>query len=791
MKKTLCIILCIALLLTSFAFSAFADDGEATPPSHRQLSAAEGYFSDWEYTGAIRSLDSADFMEGEGCYSFVGRDMSINLNFTDITYEGGIKNAGFLEFWLYVDNADLISSDSRVIIYKNKIQKFQSQKSVFSGLKNGWNKILVSLKVAIPSVDEINSVEFNIKSTDKVTVKLDDICLSKTTELTDRSALNTTIEKAKTFDTSVFSSTQKTSFLRYIERAQNDELTLRDADAIRTSLESFMSKNLTKGKFDDIITTHGRTFYENDELHITYSASGFTVRFYGTRLTADMYTLTGRPGEYGSPGNHSYINMYIDNDRNMYDFNCDYLPTTQEATYSMEQSLADYNSRCPHQLIDAKKEYVLAENLPEGIHTVTVLRRNEVCLNKEIVMTDLKTDGKFLTPQKKSTRRIEVIGDSNITGYGNMAIRKAYTPETQDATVSYASYIADAFGAEYTITARCGAYTEATPQPDVGTPEFYTNTYFFTDYWNTALVDGAGRPLQNEDGSYTQFDVYHPENTPNPDSLQFYDFAGADNDIVIVNMGDNDVWTKPKTEETRTHFAEVMKNFLCQVRLANPNAYIIYAFSLNTGDFRDCSKAAADAYAATGDDRFTYVDLRFYDQQGGSGHPSMQMHQKAANQVISVIKDKLGWDGVLREVYTDPTKENTDKIHLSDDYALIGSTVSFTVSGKAENVKVTSHGTAVEFTEKDGVYSFVMPEGSVMVSADVSDVMYGDINSDGEITVKDALMALQMAVKLIENPTDVQKIAADVDGNGVIEAKDALFILQFAVKMRESFPVEE
>ena len=256
MKKTLCIILCIALMLTSFAFSAFADDGEATPPSHRQLSAAEGYFSDWEYTGAIRSLDSADFMEGEGCYSFVGRDMSINLNFTGITYEGGIKNAGFLEFWLYVDNADLISSDSRVIIYKNKIQKFQSQKSVFSSLKNGWNKILVSLKVAIPSVDEINSVEFNIKSTDKVTVKLDDICLSKTTELTDRSALNTTIEKAKTFDTSVFSSTQKTSFLRYIERAQNDELTLRDADAIRTSLESFMSKNLTKGKNLTIFTIY-------------------------------------------------------------------------------------------------------------------------------------------------------------------------------------------------------------------------------------------------------------------------------------------------------------------------------------------------------------------------------------------------------------------------------------------------------------------------------------------------------------------------------------------------------
>ena len=789
MKKTLCMILCIALVLSSFAFSAIADDGEVTPPSHRQLSAAEGYFSDWEYTGAARSLDSVDFMEGEGSYSFVGQDISIKLNFTGITCEGGIKNAGFLEFWFYVDDPELLSDACSVVISKSKIKKFKPLKSPFADAKKGWNKILINLRTAIPSMDEVNSIEFIIKASDKVTVKLDDICLSKTTELTDRSALDATLEKAEAFDASAFSSARQASFSLYIDRGRSDDLTQRDADAICDSLETFMNKTVTKGKFDGIITTHGRTFYENDELHITYSASGFTVRFYGTRLTADMYTLTGRPGEYGSPGNHSYINMYIDNDRNMYDFNCDYLPTTSEATFSMEESLADYNSRCPHQLIDAKKEYVLAEDLPEGIHTVTVLRRNEVCLNKEIVMTDLKTDGEFLTPQKKSTRRIEVIGDSNITGYGNMAIRKSYTPETQDATVSYASYIADAFGAEYTITARCGAYTEPTPQPSVGTPEFYTNTYLFTDYWNTALVDGAGRPLQNEDGSYVQFDVYNPENTPNPDSLQFYDFAEADNDIVIVNMGDNDVWTKPKTEETRTHFAEVMKNFLCQVRLANPNAYIIYAFSLNTGDFRDCSKAAADAYAATGDDRFTYVDLRFYDQQGGAGHPSMQMHQKAANQVIAVIKDKLGWDGVLREVYTDPTKESSDKIRLSDDYALIGGTVSFTVSGKAENVQVTSHGKPVEFTEKDGVYSFVMPEGSVMVSADVAP-LYGDLDFDNAISSSDALIDLQITVGIID-PSEEMQMLGDVDGDGKISSNDALLILQRTVGIIDLFPVEE
>ena len=159
-----------------------------------------------------------------------------------------------------------------------------------------------------------------------------------------------------------------------------------------------------------------------------------------------------------------------------------------------------------------------------------------------------------------------------------MAIRTNYKPETQDATVSYSSFIADAFGAEYTITARCGAYTEAVPQPNVGTPEFYTNTYFFTDYWNTALVDGAGRHRSERGRKLCGVRRLQSQNTPNLDRSRLYDFTEADNDVVIVNMGDNDVWTKPKTDETREHFAEVMKKFLGQVRLANPDALIIYAF---------------------------------------------------------------------------------------------------------------------------------------------------------------------------------------------------------------------
>ena len=68
-------------------------------------------------------------------------------------------------------------------------------------------------------------------------------------------------------------------------------------------------------------------------------------------------------------------------------------------------------------------------------------------------------------------------------------------------------------------------------------------------------------------------------------------------------------------------------------------------------------------------------------------------------------------------------------------------------------------------------------------------VKYGDVDGDGVVTVKDALMTLQAYVKTLEL-TDSQKIAADVDGESGVSIKDALFILQYFVGIVTKFPVE-
>ena len=70
-----------------------------------------------------------------------------------------------------------------------------------------------------------------------------------------------------------------------------------------------------------------------------------------------------------------------------------------------------------------------------------------------------------------------------------------------------------------------------------------------------------------------------------------------------------------------------------------------------------------------------------------------------------------------------------------------------------------------------------------------SAVKFGDTDGDGEITVTDALLALQGSVNKITLDNDAQK-RADVDGDEKITVTDALLILQKAVNKIDVFPAE-
>lgn len=69
------------------------------------------------------------------------------------------------------------------------------------------------------------------------------------------------------------------------------------------------------------------------------------------------------------------------------------------------------------------------------------------------------------------------------------------------------------------------------------------------------------------------------------------------------------------------------------------------------------------------------------------------------------------------------------------------------------------------------------------------DVLYGDVEQDGDVDAADALLALQASTDKIALSADQAK-AANVDGEGDVAAADALLILQHATQKIDSFPVE-
>jgi hypothetical protein len=62
----------------------------------------------------------------------------------------------------------------------------------------------------------------------------------------------------------------------------------------------------------------------------------------------------------------------------------------------------------------------------------------------------------------------------------------------------------------------------------------------------------------------------------------------------------------------------------------------------------------------------------------------------------------------------------------------------------------------------------------------------GDVNCDGKVDARDALMVLQMNAGLIDTLPCIQN--ADVNGDNRINSLDALLILQFEAGLIDHFP---
>lgn len=129
-----------------------------------------------------------------------------------------------------------------------------------------------------------------------------------------------------------------------------------------------------------------------------------------------------------------------------------------------------------------------------------------------------------------------------------------------------------------------------------------------------------------------------------------------------------------------------------------------------------------------------------------------------------------------------PTERNI--VYINQAAAGENGKLAFTGSDAAYPMTMTS-GTYYVYLVGDGK-SFDATKADASFTYDAGYTL-GDVDGDGEITVVDALKALQMSVGIDYNWTATQRLAANVDKDDEITVVDALFILQRSVGLRESF----
>lgn len=131
------------------------------------------------------------------------------------------------------------------------------------------------------------------------------------------------------------------------------------------------------------------------------------------------------------------------------------------------------------------------------------------------------------------------------------------------------------------------------------------------------------------------------------DAALLYDTTAYTPDVLIANIGDNDLGaTIMKTFSTTIDmYVTALKTFHGKLRTAYPNSEIIYMYgTYQNRRFNSEYQAAVNELAAT-DSKVDYIYMPFYGD-GKDTHPSYAQHQMIASRLASLIEKDTAYRAV-------------------------------------------------------------------------------------------------------------------------------------------------
>ncbi|MHB1452607.1 MAG: SGNH/GDSL hydrolase family protein [Saccharofermentanales bacterium] len=250
-------------------------------------------------------------------------------------------------------------------------------------------------------------------------------------------------------------------------------------------------------------------------------------------------------------------------------------------------------------------KYLVAYALPDNkVTSVKLLKLNEVSTSR-FTVTGIHITGVLQSGTAQKTRKIEFVGDSITTGYGNLCTspNDPFWSETQDGTLAYPGIVADELDAKYNVVAAGGNGVYVAPKLS----------------YKYLRSSSAG------------------------DFQAMWDFRQFKPDVIVINLGTNDI----AQETTQANLDTAIKEFLTMVRTNNPEARIIWAYGLMFNFNSAWIRNPVEDFART-DAKVSYFQLPLQnverDETGTSGHPNTVSHQIAADSLVSYIRSLTGWN---------------------------------------------------------------------------------------------------------------------------------------------------
>jgi hypothetical protein len=335
---------------------------------------------------------------------------------------------------------------------------------------------------------------------------------------------------------------------------------------------------------DKNIQYEGRVGMMADAAELYWSGTTVTVRFEGTGLNVVLKDFNGQ----------NWCNVIVDNNR-IFTIKID----------------------------SAKKTYTLAQDLPAGVHTVTLFKRTQIHEQYKrgyirLYGFELGAGGKLLSPPALKKRKIEFYGNSVTCGH---AIEDTTGGDSGASLYenNYLSYAA--------ITARhCDARYRCIAKSGIG------------------LMVSWGPMIMPE-----MYDRLNPF-----DSTSKWDFKKYQPDIVVVNLLQNDegIWNRPDYEHFKKRFGaqapsadyiiQHYQQFIQQLRSHYPGAHIICALG-SMGITREGSKWPGYVTQAVANLHDPKVYTHFFRYKGTPKHPLVKDHEAMAESLIAFINKTIAW----------------------------------------------------------------------------------------------------------------------------------------------------